>query len=630
MKSIDYTNFGPNGPVGSAAAATLKRWWLEPKKTMFESVNAISKTIVDKDSPRQTQIHINSRLYGNVNLLGLNGLSYTKVGDVKNAMRDRVSYNVVQSVVDTKVARMAKNKPAPMFLTSGADYKTMRKAKKLDKWCSGVFYENEAYKLGPEILRDAEINGTGIIHIFEQDERIKWERVLEMELYTDTIDSIYGKPTQMHRIKSVDRDVLIAMFPEHKDMILTVSSASSELKGVYESVADLINVHEAWHLKSGKKAKDGIHAITIENCTLFTEKYEHNFFPFVFVHSSKRLLGFWGQGAAERLQSIQLEINKILWVIQRSMHLHGTYRVWIKTGSKLPKEHINNDIGAVLVSDEMPQYLSSSFIPQEYFSHLQTLKNSAFEQEGVSQLNANAQKPAGLDSGKALRTYDDLGSDRLVVLGQNYETMFMDCAKLSISVAKDIHERTGHYEVKFSGARFIESIDWTDIDLEEDEYVMKIFPISSLPQDPAGRLQTITEYLQAGFLTPKQARRLLTFPDLEAEDNLANSREEWLHQIFDKMVDEGEYSPPEPEMDLASGNEIALTYYAQGKCLNLEEERLEMLRRWRDQALILQAKAIQPQAGAAGPMPQGGTPQANPQPTPTSPMIPNVNGPVAA
>jgi len=626
MKSIDYTNFGPNGPTGSSAAATIKKWWKVPKKDMFEAVNAISKTIVDKDSPRQTQIHINSRLYGNVNMLGLNGLSYTKVGDVKNAMRDRVSYNVVQSVVDTKVARMAKNKPAPMFLTSGADYKTMRKAKKLDKWCSGVFYENNAYELGPEILRDAEVNGTGIIHIFEQDDRIKWERVLEMELCSDVVDSVYGKPQQLHRIKSVDRDVLLDMFPEHKDKILTVSSASSELKGVYESVADLINVHEAWHLRSGKKAKDGIHAITIENCTLFTEKYEHDFYPFVFVHSSKRLLGFWGQGAAERLQSIQLEINKILWVIQRSMHLHGTYRVWIKTGSKLPKEHINNDIGAVLVSDEMPQYLSSSFIPQEYFSHLQTLKNSAFEQEGVSQLNANAQKPAGLDSGKALRTYDDLGSDRLVVLGQSYEQMFMDCAKLSISVAKDIHERTGHYEVKFSGARFIESIDWKDINLEEDEYVMKIFPISSLPQDPAGRLQTITEYLQAGFLTPKQARRLLTFPDLEAEDNLANAREEWLHQIFDKIVDDGDYEAPEPEMDLASGNEIALTYYAQGKCLNLEEEKLELLRRWRDQALILQAKAIQPQPGAGGQP----VPQANPQPTPTSPMVPNVNGPVAA
>ena len=191
---------------------------------------------------------------------------------------------------------------------------------------------------------------------------------------------------------------------------------------MYVNVADLITVTESWRLPSGPDAKDGMHCISLENDVLFEEKWEKNYFPFVFIKSSARLFGFWGQSAVERLQSIQLEINKILWVIQRSMHLHGTYRVWIKTGSKLPKEHINNDIGAVLVSDEMPQYLSSSFIPQEYFNHLQTLKNQAYEQEGVSQLSAASKKPAGLDSGKALREYNDIESDRFTILGQAYET----------------------------------------------------------------------------------------------------------------------------------------------------------------------------------------------------------------
>ena len=107
--------------------------------------------------------------------------------------------------------------------------------------------------------------------------------------------------------------------------------------------------------------------LPLENDTLFAEPWNKSYFPFVFHKSSKRPFGFWGQGAVERLQSIQLEINKILWVIQRSMHLHGTYRVWIKTGSKLPKEHINNDIGSVLVQMRCRNISLSSFIPQEYF-----------------------------------------------------------------------------------------------------------------------------------------------------------------------------------------------------------------------------------------------------------------------
>lgn len=621
MKKVDYTNFGPNGPTGSSAAMVTRYWWKSNKTDVYQSVNAVIKTISEHDSPRQTQLHISSRLYGNVNMLGLNGLSYTKVADVKNSVRDRVSYNVCQAVIDTLVARMAKNKPRPLFLTSGGDYKLMRRAKKLDRWTEGIFYENDAYKLGPEILRDAEVWGDGIIHVFDHYGRVKWERVLESELYVDTVESIYGKPRQMHRVKSVDRGVLIDLFPNKRKEIETASSASADMTGVYQNVADLINVAESWHLPSGPEAKDGLHTITIENATLEAERYDKPFFPFVFIKSSKRLFGFWGQGAVERLQSIQLEINKILWVIQRSMHLHGTYRVWIKTGSKLPKEHINNDIGAVLVSDEPPQYLSSPFIPQEYFAHLKTLKDSAFEQEGVSQLSATSQKPAGLDSGKALREYDDIGNDRITVLGQAYEQMFMELAKLSISVAKDIYEREGHYKVTVPGNKFIETIDWKDIDLEDEEYTMKVFPISSLPQDPAGRLQTIQEYMQAGFITPRQGRRLLSFPDLEAEDSLDTAREEYLHKVFDKIVDDGEYTVPEPEDDLMLANELSLLYYAQGKCQDLEEDKLEMLRRFRDQVGILQQKAIVPAAPQSG-----NTPQANPMPTPTSPLIPNVNG----
>lgn len=553
-------------------------------------------------------------------MLGLNGLSFTKISAVASSIKDRVTYNVCQSVIDTIVAKMSKNRPKPLFLTSGGDYKLIRKSKKLTKFCDGIFYENEAYKLGPEILRDAEVFGDGIIHIFDQNGRVKWERVVATELLVDTIESMYGKPRQLHRIKAIDRGIVRDSFPGKKSVIDVANSTSGDLTGMYVNVADLITVTESWHLPSGPDAGDGLHCITLENGTLFSEKWEKDYFPFVFIKSSKRLFGFFAQGAVERLQSIQLEINKILWVIQRSMHLHGTYRVWMKTGSKLPKEHINNDLGAVLVSDEMPQYLSSSFIPQEYFNHLKTLKDQAYEQEGVSQLSATSKKPAGLDSGKALREYNDIESDRFTVLGQSYENFYLDAAKLSIEVAREIYKETKEYKVTIPGKKFTETIDWKDIDLEEDEYVMKCFPVSSLPDDPAGRLQTIQEYMQAGILTLRQGRRLLDYPDLEAEESLDNAREEYLHTILEKIVEDGEYTVPEPEDDLTLANELVLEYYALGKNQGLEEDKLELLRRFRDQVGVLVLKAMPPQPMSS---PSGGSPQAVPAAPPVSNMLPN-------
>lgn len=615
--AIDYASMTGGKP---SQGSVNKRWWTSDKKDLAQNIADIINTLSKYDSPRQTQLQISSRLYGNVNMLGLNGLSFTKVSAVTNAIRDRVTFNVIQSCIDTLVSKMAKNRPKPLFLTSGGDYKQQRKAKKLDRFMEGVFYENDVYTLGKEVFRDCAIWGDGIIHVFADNGRIKYERVIESELYVDTVEAFYGEPRQMHRCKNVDRSMLIDMFPEHKGMIEIAPSASADLVGTYQNIADLVTVAESWHLPSGPDADDGLHCITISNQLLFSEKYYKDFFPFVFLHWSKRLYGIWGQGLAEQIQSVQLEINKILWVIQRSMHLHGTYRVWIKTGSKLPKEHINNDIGAVITSDEKPEYLSSSFIPQEYFSHLQTLKNQAFEQAGISQLSAASKKPSGLDSGRALREFNDIESERFMAIGQDYQKMFLDLAYMSISIAKDIYEDDKSFSVKVPGKKFIETIKWKDVDMDEDEFVLKMFPVSSLPNDPAGRLQTIQEYLQAGFLSPRQGRRLLDFPDLEQEENLANSMEDWIHEALEKIVDEGDYTPPEPEMDLQLANELTLEYYSQGKTLGLEEDRLELLRTFRDQIQLLIQKATPPPAPA---MP-GASPQAVPAAPPVSNMIPNV------
>lgn len=616
--AVDYTNMGPNGPITIANAD--RRWWLAKGDDLAQSITAVINTLARYDSPRQTQYQISTRLYGNVNLMGLNGLSFTKISAITSATKDRVTYNIVQSCIDTVTSKMAKNRPKPLFLTSGGNYRQQRKAKKLDRFMEGIFYENDVYKLSTQIFRDCGVFGDGIIHVFAENNRIKYERVIASEIYVDAVDGFYGKPRQMHRTKNVDRAVLMDMFPEYKDKISIAKSASADLMGTYQNIADLITVVESWHLPSGPNAKDGMHTITITDCVLFVEDYKKNFFPFVFLHWSKRLYGVFGQGLAEQLQSIQLEVNKILWVIQRSFHMFGTYKVWLKTGSKIPKEHVNNDIGTIMVGDEPPQYLNSSPVPQEYFMHLQTLKNQAFEQAGISQLSAASKKPSGLDSGRALREFNDIESERFMAIGQQYQQMFLDLAKISISIAKDIYAEDKKFSVQVPGKKFIDTIQWKDVDMEEDEFVLKMFPVSSLPSDPAGRLQTITEYLQAGFLSPRQGRRLLDFPDLEAEESLANAQEDWLHACLEKIVDESEYTVPEPEMDLLLADELALEYYAQGKNLGLEEEKLEMIRTFRDQIGILKQKMQGPP-----PMPmQLGQPQAVPMAPPVSNMLPNV------
>lgn len=619
---MDYRNFSPSGPNDSGA--TDKRWWLSSKEELARNVCAIVKNIQSYDSRRQTQYQISTRLYGNTHLIGLHGLSATKMSAVQSSLKDRISYNVVQSAVDTITSKMSKNKPRPLFLTSGGDWHKQRKAKKLDKFTEGLFYENDAYTLGRLAFRDAAVLGDGLVHVFAHYGRVKFERVMASELYVDPVEAFYGYPRQLHRIKNIDRAVLVDMFPNKKKQIMSANSASSDITGFTQNVADQITVGESWHLPSGPESDDGIHVIWIENEALVIEEWDKDYFPFAKMPWCTRLNGFWSQGGAEQIQNIQLEINKLLWVIQRSMHLAGTFKVWFKTGAKVVKEHLTNDIGAIIQSDEMPQYLTPPIVQPEVYSHLMTLKNQAFEQFGISQLSATSQKPAGLNSGKALREYNDIESDRYHSIGQSYEKFYMDLAKLGIETAKEIYEKDGEYKVKAPSKKLIEEIDWSDVDLEADSYVMHIFPISSLPQDPAGRLQTIQEYAQAGFINPRTAKRLLSFPDLEQVENLQDAEEDYLTMIIEKMADKGEFTPPEPEDDLDLALQIALEYYAQGKLNNLEQDRLEMLRAFMDQVKLLKQKAMPPQ-----PQPQPGAmgvPQASPEPMPQSDLLQNVPG----
>jgi hypothetical protein len=333
------------------------------------------------------------------------------------------------------------------------------------------------------------------------------------------------------------------------------------------------------------------------------------------------MYGYFGQGAAEQLQNIQLEINKILWIIQRSMHLAGSFKVLIENGSSIVTEKINNDIGSIIhYNGTKPEYVVPPIVPVELYQQFERLKTLAYEQVGVSQLSASSLKPAGLNSGRALREYNDIESDRFNTVGKAYEKLFLDLAKISISVAKDIFEREGKYPVKVPGKKFIETIDWKDISLEDDDYVMQMFPVSSLPNDPEGRLQTIQEYMQAGIISPRSGRRLLDFPDLDQIEDLANSQEDYLHEILEKIIDDGEFTPPDPFDDLKLAQELSLEYYTRGKMQGLEEDKLELLRTFNDQVQVLMQKAMPPAP------PMAGAPQANPMPTPQSELIPNVPG----
>lgn len=604
-----------------------QKWWLAPSKG--ERANQCLATagfLKEQLQYRYRQASTFSRLYSNVPLMGISGTSFSKLtGASTNLPIDRPTMNVVQSCVDTLVSRITQSRPRPVFLTDNGNYKERRLGKQMNSFTAGELYQTKAYQLSEILLRDAAVLGTGCVKVYEdQNNKVALERVLFTELLVDPNDSLYGSPRQLYQLKLVDRDVLEEAFPNDRNSIARAEQAFPESgSSSGKTISDQVMVVEAWHLPSGPNATDGRHIIACSNANLVDEKYKKETFPFVFLQYNPRMLGFWGQGLAEQLMGTQVEINKLLMTMSRAINLVGVPRVFVEDGSKVVKSHLNNEVGSIVTyRGTKPQYEVAPCIPQEMYAQLQRLVDYAYQQSGISSLAAASQKPAGLDSGAALREYDDLQTDRFASLSKRYDNLFIELAYQIIDLAKDIAERDGKYQTVYPNKNGTKEIDLPKMDLLKDPFVIQCFDASALPRDPAGRLQKITEMIQSGMITLQEGRRLLDYPDLEQEEKLANAGEERILQILDKIVDEGKYTPPDPYMDPQLALQLSNRYYNLYMASKLDEERAEMLRTFNSQVQALIQAAMPPQPPAGAPMPQ-----ANPEPAPTSELVPNSPNP---
>lgn len=613
---------------GADIKRQFKWWGAKDDRSLCDQVLTTAAYLKEGQAARYRQTAVYARLYGNQSLFSFAGSNVTKLDNPNGLPTDRPTFNLISSATDTLVSRISQSRPAPVFLTDNSDYRERNLAQKLNGFVLGEFYQTDAYDKAGTILRDALVTGTGCIKIYEtEDSKVGLERVLHTELLCDMNESIYGDPRQFYQLKLIDRDVLLERSPKYKAIVEAAARAYPDNSAdSSKTVSDMVLVVEAWHLPSGPGAKDGRHVLVCSSGVLRDDEYTKDELPFVFLHYSPRLLGFWAQGLAEQLMGTQLEINSLLSTISRAIKLVGVPRIFQEMGSKVVKSHHNNDIGTIITySGVKPSYEVAACVPQELYAQLQRVIDYGYQQCGVSALQASSEKPAGLNSGEAIRTYDDISTDRFAALSRRYDNLFIDLAYAVTDLAKDIAERDGKYQTVYPNKDGTKQIDLPKCSLLQDPFVIQCFNQSSLPKDPAGRLQKVTEMIQSGMVSLREGRRLLDFPDLGQVEKLANASEERIFQILDDIVDTGKYTPPDPFLDLVLANDTVVQYINLYGSAKLEESKMQKLRDFFSQIQDIKQAMVPP----AAPMPPGAsvsnipTPQANPEPTPTSPLIPN-------
>ena len=572
------------------------RWWREDDP--FEAIWSAITTVISEDNERRSQILHYLRLYGHRELMTLLTNNHMPISSYFGE-RNYLRYNVVKSVIDTVTSRIGKNRPKAAFLTSGGDFTQQRTALKLEKYVEGSFYETQIYDTGSLCFRDACIMGPGIIKFYEkQDKEGNWkvwnERVFPWELLVDYADGRDGKPTQMFHVKHVDNHVLYEMFAnterwknkkqELKDLI--EEAQRGDWEGVEtDSLVDQKLCVESWHLPSGPGAKDGKHVISLSSCTLFEEEWDEDWFPFAVYQWSRPTVGYWGTGIAKDINGIQIEINRLLDKIQKAFHLFANPYVAVQVGSKVLKSHITNGVGRILeYQGAPPTVVTHQPIHPQIINYLQQLKMDALRQTGVSEMAAQGKKPADLESGAALREYNEIEDTRHAGPAQQYERFYMDAAKIIVRMSQRMHKHgktpsvMAHY--KRRSKKWVDELKWSDINIDESAYVMQVFPTSLLPSTPAGRTATVQEWLRSGLVDKVTAMHLLELPDLEQVMTLEVASYNIVLDQMEMILEEGEFVHPEPYQDLLLAMKLSQTTYLQAKMDKAPGDRLEMIRRY--------------------------------------------------
>lgn len=533
-----------------------------------------------------------------------------------------LTMNIVQSCVDTVAAKLWKT-PRIQASVQDGDYSLKQRAKKLSRFADGVFFFNKWTRESRMFGVDSTLFGSGVVLAApetptDEDGEIVIERVLCDELLFDETEAVRGLKSlrSIYRKRWIHRELLIDRWcsdkrgkaiEETRQAILLASGADP--RGFYAlEGGDMVPVYEGWHLPSRKGAKDGRHIIAIKSAgggfKLFGGDWTRTRFSLSFLPWNPLPCGLLGRSLAEELVPIQIKINDTIEVIDAGQNLMCVPKVFVR-GDTMNMDTWTNAF-AELIKVNSPGPLSDSImvttppgVSAEMYREREYWWRHGFETTGLSALSATGEKPEGVGSAVALRELLDREDMRFVPKGKQWEESNVDVFESVIDAADELYQANKRVKVQVPRESLIEQIDWTDVNMERDKYVLRADAVSSLPSTPQGRKQYAVELWQLGAVSREQFLSMLELPDTTSTMNLILASLDLCERAMEIMVEQGRYEPPEEYSDLVLSRTVAMQTYMRERLEGAPESVLYNIARYVDECTELLANAGQAEQPAA-------------------------------
>ena len=559
-----------------------KEWWNRPDADAGE-VQAAMNALKNGAHSKETLFEMYAKLYGCTNTRHLCGAS-NRIPPHQAGItlsNGRLNYNILRSVVDALVARIGSKKPRIRFLTTGAAYKSRRKAQNFTQWTDGLFYQNKTHELGKQVFRDGCVFGTGLLKVFSANDTVCHARTPITEVYMDDdntghVHAWYQEKTQ------VSPDQLRDLFPDQQDQ--------------FKDITKDVDVTEAWYTPMDA---DGRWVITVDQETIVDDEWKFKTPPFSVFRWKEPLFGFLGESVFSELLEIQAEIT---WLLQKSQEMMNmqSWHVFLSNTAGIKSSRITNAPITVHTKNsesENPFVLPIPGVPPEILERIEALESKAYKLIGLSEMWTQSEKPAGLNSQPALQQYESIQSARYTHIEQSLHVFYSDVAVRSIELANHLAEEGTPVKVFSDFGSGLNEVVWKKTNLDKESYQLRANPSSILPITPAGQLEFVTNMAQNDQSMATYMLSLIDFPDVKAALQRHLAPQLLAERMIDDVMCEGKVTEPDEHMDLVYALKQAKDGYCQAILDDDDPDTIEKL-----SVLITKIEGkIQPPAPATPP-----------------------------
>lgn len=533
--------------------AIIEPWYTIPRDEdegrLVHSLVATLDVVIQDNTTRLNKITENLNRYEGSSTSILYNCRMLSAADTEIDEDDH-SFNVVRVCVNTLANKICKSKVAPRIMTTGASFDVREKTKKAGNFMKGLFNKLKLHKTIKKQVFDACLHGTGIIKVCNLGDKITIERCFLDEIFVESHDAARDNPDRIYEVRYISKSSLAMDFPDKITQIETSTSTPFSAFSRYsksmalqeDQVNDNIVVIEAWCKNDATPDGKGRHIIATGDCILLDEEWDKDYLPFVKLDYNEPMVGFFANGIGHELAKMQNDITDLDNFIDESVHAVTAPKIFYNGTCDFQPTEYTDVPGQFIRIDNISQNMSPasvlhtvtpSALSGEVYNYREGKVRNAHDQCGISMMAASGVKPAGLDSAVALREYNDIQTERYASFAQNYESVFVEVTE---KLLQELFLSESDVIVKHRKGSVLRPIKFSDLALDPEDIEVTVHPASALPDEPAGRMQTIIEYAQNGIIPPEKVPELARMPDIEGilEVELATKKyvDKFISRVF--------------------------------------------------------------------------------------------------